>query len=194
VEVVPTVHHWESYWVPRAGFALARGWFRQLDLAENAVLYDDELTPPAYRSWLRRMGIRYVLLPNAKLDTQGAEQEATLLRSGESGLVRVYRTPDWRIYELRPAVPLLTGPAPAKITALDHERISGSTSGRGVYRLRVNYTQYWRVARGRVCVGPTGDGMTALWSARPGPFVLVLSEQPIGLVTRAIGVRSAHCS
>jgi hypothetical protein len=187
IEVVPTVHHWESYWVPRAGFALARGWFRQLDLAENAVLYDDELTPAAYRSWLRRMGIRYVLLPNATLDTQGSEREAALLRSGGSGLVRVYRSPDWRIYELRPAAPLLTGRASARITALDHERIAGWTGGRGVYRLRVNYTRYWRVARGRVCVGPAGDGMTALWSARPGPFVLVLKEQPLGLMTRAFG-------
>jgi hypothetical protein len=193
IEVVPTVHHWESYWVPRAGFALARGWFRQLDLAENAVLYDDELSPSAYRSWLRGMGIRYVLLANAKLDTQGAAREAVLLRSGRSGLVRVFQTPDWRIYELKPAVPLLTGRAPAKITALDHERVAGWTAGRGGYRLRVNYTRYWRVARGMVCLGPTADGMTSVWAARPGPFVLVLKEQPLGLVTRAIGARSPGC-
>ena len=28
VEVVPTSNHWEAYFVPRAGLALARGWYR----------------------------------------------------------------------------------------------------------------------------------------------------------------------
>jgi hypothetical protein len=37
-----------------------------------------------------------------------------------------------------------------------------------------------------VCVGPAGDGMTSLRSVRPGPFVLVLKEQPLGLVTRVL--------
>jgi hypothetical protein len=186
VEVVPTAHHWESYWVPGAGFALARGWYRQLDLAENEVLYERTLSPAAYRRWLRHMGVRFVLLPNAPLDMQGAKREATLLRSGHSGLTRVFRSPDWRIYELRPAVPILTGPALARITGLGHERIAGWIGERGTYRLRVNYTRYWRVARGRVCVSRTADGMTALWSARPGSFVLVLSEQPVRLVARAL--------
>jgi len=193
VEVVPTAHHWESYWVPRAGFALARGWYRQLDLAENEVLYERTLSPVTYRRWLRRMGVRFVLLPSARLDTQGAEKEATLLRSRRSGLVPVFRTPDWRIYELRPAVPLLTGPAPARITALGHERIAGWTGGRGSYLLRVNYTGYWKVVRGRVCVARAPGGMTMLRSIRAGRFTLVLKEGPVRIVRSAFGARSAAC-
>jgi len=135
------------------------------------------------------MGVRFVLLPHAPLDTQGAAQEAKLLSSGRSGLKPVFRSSNWRIYELRPAVPLLTGRAAARITALGHERIEGWTAGRGDYRLRVNYTRYWKVVRGRVCVARASDGMTVLRSVRPGQFVLVLKEQPGRLVRSALGVR-----
>lgn len=72
VEVVPTFSHWEAYWVPRSGFSLARGWYRQLDLAENPELYELPLSAASYRGWLRRMGVRYVLVPRARLAPMGA--------------------------------------------------------------------------------------------------------------------------
>jgi hypothetical protein len=178
VEVVPTFDHWEVYWLPRAGFAIARGWYRQLDIVENPVLYAKTLTPAAYRRWLRRMGIRFVLLPRAALSSQGAAREAAVLRSGRSGLTRAFRSRDWTIYELPAAVPLLTGPGDAQITTMGHERIAGWTAARGDYRLRVNYTRYWTVTAGRVCVRPSGDGMTLVRVARSGRFALVLKEQP----------------
>jgi hypothetical protein len=58
VEVVPTFEHWEAYWVPRAGFPLARGWYRQLDIAQNPVLYGNTLSPASYRDWLGSLGVR----------------------------------------------------------------------------------------------------------------------------------------
>ena len=39
VEVVPTFGHWEAWFVARAGFPLARGWYRQIDVVENPELY-----------------------------------------------------------------------------------------------------------------------------------------------------------
>ena len=63
VEVVPTGDHWESYWLPRAGVPLARGWYRQLDIAQNPLFYEEPLEPEAYRAWLDRLGVRFVLLP-----------------------------------------------------------------------------------------------------------------------------------
>ncbi|MDQ3895443.1 MAG: hypothetical protein M3292_12430 [Actinomycetota bacterium] len=192
VEVVPTFDHWEAYWVPRAGYALARGWYRQLDITENGVLYRERLSPAAYRRWLRRMGVRFVLLPDAHLSSQGANLEAVLLRSGRSGLARVFRSADWAIYELRPAVPLLTGAAPAHINELSHERIEGAIAARGAYRLRVNYTRYWKVAAGKVCVARAPDGMTVLRARRGGRFALVLAERPLPLMASALG-RRPHC-
>jgi hypothetical protein len=172
VEVVPTFGHWEAYWVPRAGAALARGWYRQIDLAENPELYREPLAARTYRRWLRRLGVRFVLLPAARLGPLGAEREAKLLRSGRSGLRPVYRTRTWTVFELPRAAPILTGPGPAGIDRLDHARISGWTAAPGVYRLRVRYTRYWDVVAGNVCLEPAPDGMTRLIAGRAGRFEL----------------------
>jgi hypothetical protein len=101
VEVVPTAAHWEAYYLPRAGIPLARGWYRQLDTARNGLLYEDELSAADYRDWLRRRGVRYVVLPPFPLDRRGAEAEAELLRSGRSGLTRVYAKRGWTIFSAR---------------------------------------------------------------------------------------------
>ena len=174
VEVVPTFGHWEAWWLPRAGFPLARGWYRQLDIVENPELYEEPVTRAGYRTWLRRMGVRYVLVPRARLGPLGAEQEAELLRSGRSGLVPVFRSADWRIYELRDATPLLSGPAPARLTKLTHERVEGSVAAAGTYTLRLRSMPYWTIARGSVCLQEADDGMTRLVARRPGRFALVV--------------------
>lgn len=193
VEVVPTFGHWEAYWLPRAGFALARGWYRQIDLAHNPVLYRKPLDPEGYRAWLRRMGVRFVLLPHARLGARGADREARLLRSRASGLRPVFRSESWTIYELPRATPILSGPAPARLDRLGHERIAGWTSRRGMYRLRVRYTRYWRVAAGGVCVRSTPDGMTELVARRPGRFLLTLPGDPSALVRGALGRGGGEC-
>jgi hypothetical protein len=172
VEVVPTFGHWEAYWVPRAGAALARGWYRQIDLVANPELYREHLTPGTYRAWLRRLGVRFVLLPTARLGPLGATREADLLRSGRSGLRPVLRTRSWAIFELPDAVPILTGGSPAGLDRLDHERISGWVARPGVFRLRVRYTPYWEVAGGDVCLARATDGMTTLIARRGGRFAL----------------------
>jgi hypothetical protein len=176
VEVVPTFGHWEAWWVPRAGFPLARGWYRQLDVVQNPELYEQPLRPEAYRRWLRRMAVRYVLLPSARLGPLGARREADLLRSGRSGLRPVYRGRDWRIYELPRAPGLLTGPAPAALAALTHERVEGRVSAAGSYRLRIRAMPYWKVEDGDVCLERGPGGMTRLVAREPGRFVLAVGS------------------
>jgi hypothetical protein len=180
VEVVPTFGHWEAWWVPRAGFALARGWYRQIDLAENPELYRDPLSPPAYRRWLQRMGVRYALVPAARLGPMGASHEADLLRSGRAGLLPVFRSRDWEIFELPGAVPILTGAGAASLTRLGHEDLAGWTQTAGVYRLRIRYTPYWRVEAGRLCLERASDGMTLLRVSQPGPFKLRSAVRALG--------------
>ena len=68
VEVVETAGNWESYWFPRDGFALVRGWYRQLDLARNPVLFNSKSSGAAYIRWLRSVGVRYVVVPHTTLD------------------------------------------------------------------------------------------------------------------------------
>jgi hypothetical protein len=193
VEVVPTFDHWEAYWLPKAGFALARGWDRQIDIAENGVLYREPLTPQRYRSWLRMMGVRYVLLPDATIGKKGAEREALLLVSGRSGLVEVFSSANLRIFELPRARPILTGPGHATLTRFGHDRIVGTVGAPGTYRLRVRYMPYWQVRQGGICLERAPNGMTAVRVAKPGRFVLALDTGPAALVSNAFARRRGVC-
>jgi hypothetical protein len=193
VEVVPTADHWEAYWVPRAGFALARGWYRQLDIAQNPLFYEEPLRAAEYRQWLRELGVRYVLLADTDLGRMGEEREADLLTSGASGLREVFRTTEWRIYELPGAEPIVRAVAEARILELTHERIAGSVSTPGNYRLQVRYTPYWRVIRGRACLEEASDGMTVLRATAAGAFVLEVDESPAALARAARGDSPAAC-
>jgi hypothetical protein len=120
-----------------------------------------------------------VLVPSARLGPLGAHAEAELLRSGRSGLVPVFHSRDWRIYELPDATPLLTGPARADFVTLSHERIEAQVATTGRYRLRVRYTPYWRVERGNVCLARARDGMTEVVARASGRFALTVGG-PLG--------------
>src|SRR5215217_5319970 len=193
VEVVPTFDHWEAYWLPRAGIPLARGWYRQIDIARNELFYERPLAPAAYRAWLREMGVRFVVLPQTRLGQKGEEREAVLLRSGRSGLTPVFSDANVTIYELGSAQPILTGPGSPSVTRFDHSRIEGVLGAAGAYRLKVRYTRYWRVRTGAVCVDRAADGMTRLSATRPGRFVLSVPEQPASLVRLLVGRPPARC-
>ena len=178
VEVVPTGDHWEAYWLPRAGIPLARGWYRQLDIAQNPLFYDEPLEPEAYRAWLDALGVRWVLLPETQLGRIGEEREAELLRSGAAGLPEVARAGGVTIYEVPDASTMLTGPGEARLTAFGHDRVEGEVDAAGTYRLAVRWTPTWRVEAGDVCLQQARDGMTEVVARRPGAFVLGVSPLP----------------
>ena len=172
VEVVPTGDHWEAYWLPRAGIPLARGWYRQIDIAENPLFYDEPLDSDEYRAWLARLGVRYVLLPDMQLGRAGEAREGELLRSGASGLEPVFESATGTIFAVPDAQPILTGPGRPLLTRLAHDVVEGSVTEPGVHRLGVRFTPTWRVEAGAVCVEEADDGMTRLVVRRPGPFRL----------------------
>jgi hypothetical protein len=178
VEVVPTGDHWEAYYVPRAGFPLARGWYRQLDIASNPLFYEAPLEPAGYRAWLESLGVRYVLLPDTQLGRVGEEREADLLRSGRSGLLEIAHAGDVTVYELPDPRAILTGPAEARISAMGHDRVAGEVGAPGMYRLAVRWTPTWRVNAGDVCVEEAPDGMTSVVADRAGEFELGVSAVP----------------
>jgi hypothetical protein len=193
VEVVPTAEHWEAYWIPKSGFPLARGWYRQLDTADNPALYKKHLHAAAYRRWLRSAAVRYVLLSTtAPLDWDGGPQEAGVLRSASSGLRLVFRSPNWTIYELPHATPLLTGPAHPVVTSFGHTAIRGRVFAAGRYLLRAHYSPYLRL-HGSGCVAPGPDKMTILNLTRPGRFAIAVPGTPGGLVRELFGGKRATC-
>jgi hypothetical protein len=193
VEVVPTAEHWEAYWIPKAGFPLARGWYRQLDVADNPALYAQDLDAGAYRRWLRSDAVRYVLLSTtAPLDWEGGPEEARVLRSPRSGLQVVFRSANWTIYELPKATPLLTGPANPVVTSFGHTVIRGRVFAPGRYLLRAHYNPYWRL-QGSGCAAPGPDKMTILELPRPERFALGVPGTPGALVRELFGGKRATC-
>jgi hypothetical protein len=193
VEVVPTAEHWESYWIPRAGFPLARGWYRQLDVADNPALYRNNLDADAYRSWLRSNAVRYVLLSTTTpLDWDGGPQEERVVQGPRSGLQVVFHSRNWTIYELPNATPLLTGPADPVVTSFGHTTIRGTVFASGRYLLRDHYTSYLHL-QGSGCVSPGPGGMTFLDITQPGRFVLSVPGTPDGLVRELVGGTETTC-
>jgi len=166
VEVVATADHWEAVYVAGAGIPIARGWFRQDDFPENALLYG-HLTRASYLGWLRRLGVRYVVLTDAALDYSSIN-EAALLRSGASRLPVVFRSAHATVFAVPSPEPIVTGPGRPRVESLSQEAITVWLSRPGSYHLAVRYSPYFTAADG--CVSKSSDGMTELDALRAGTF------------------------
>ncbi len=158
VEAVDTSGHWEAVYLPQAGIPIARGWFRQDDFPENALLYD-KLGPKAYLDWLHALGVRYVVLTDAPLD-YSARGEARLIRSGRSGLRALRRFEHATIYSVPRPRGIITGAAGARVTQFASAAIAVSVPRAGNYRIAVRYSPYWHATG--ACVDRRADGMLGL--------------------------------
>jgi hypothetical protein len=194
-EVVATEGHWEAFYLAKRRIALARGWFRQDDFPQNQVLYRPTLSAGQYQTWLRSVGVHYVLLPNAPLD-YSALAEARLLRSGRSGLRLVAHLRDWTVFALPHPTPILTDNAPAataSVLDLTDSRIRVWLPTAGSYDLRVRYSPYWSTDATDVCLSPTASGMTRITAPRPEALALDF-EPTLETVAAAAASDSPACS
>ena len=80
VEIPSTYRHWEAAYVA-PHVALARGWERQLDIAYNPIFYSEPLTADSYHSWLHANGVKFVALPDARLDDSSLAERALIERA-----------------------------------------------------------------------------------------------------------------
>jgi hypothetical protein len=167
-EVVDTVGHWEALYLPQAGIPLARGWFRQDDFPTNEVLYDGT-DARGYVGWLRRLGVRYVVLTDAPPD-YSARREAALLASGRSGLETVARTGTTTVFAVPKPVSIVTGPGRPRVTLLRQAAIDLLLTRPGNYRVAVRYAPFWKTQAG--CLTRRSDGMMTLTARRAGHVVL----------------------
>ena len=189
VEVVATDHHWEAFYLARRGVPLTRGWYRQDDFPANQDLYG-ELTATKYRTWLGRLGVRYVFLPDDRLD-YSAEAEAALLRVSQV-LPEVARIGEWTVYEVPHATPIATPAKSIQVLEMSAEEITLEATRAGNYRLRLRYTPYWQVVRGKACVGPREPWSTELRVAKPG-IVTLRFAVGVGKVFETVLGRDAKC-
>ena len=190
LEIPFTRLHWESRWVAPA-IPLARGWERQLDVERNAVFYAHRghdgapLTAARYHAWLRENAIRWVALPDSRLD-YSAKAEARLIARGLPYLRPVWRGAHWRLYEVAGAAPLAT--PPARVLSADVDGLTLAAPRPATIRLAIRWTPYWAVAQGDACVAPDGD-RTQLRVRRAGTIRLT-TRFALG----RIGADSARCA
>jgi hypothetical protein len=174
VEIVPTRNKWEAAYVADR-YPMARGWERQLDLKYNRLFYRPVLTPAAYRTWLDDASVRFVALPDVRLD-YAAKKEARLIVRGLPYLKLAWRNAHWRVYEVHPATPLVSGPA--KLGMLGPDFFTLNASGTGNVLVRVHWTSYWALAQGAGCVERAPNDLTRVRPAGPGPIRVVARFAP----------------
>jgi hypothetical protein len=191
VEAVDTSGHWAAVYLPGAGIPLTRGWFRQDDFPQNEVLYNNRFGKATYLRWLRRLGVRYVVLTDAPSD-YSSKEEARLIRSGRSGLVPVLYTEHITIFSVPRPRPLVTGSAPAEVYALAQTYMLLHVDAPGRYRLAVRYSPYWRVTG--ACVFRGKDGMIRLMSRRRGLLLLRFKVGAGRALATMVGSGSADCT
>jgi hypothetical protein len=184
VEVVPTSARWESYYLPARGIPLARGWFRQTDMARNRELYRRTLTRASYGAWLERAAVQFVLVTPFPLDDHGARAEARLLRSSTSGLRTVWKHGGFTIYVAARRARLMTGAAGVVVTAFSHDRIAGVVRRPGVDVLRVAFSPYWSAKGAAACVTKGRSGMSLVQFRHAGAFSLTMTTNPMTILHR----------
>jgi hypothetical protein len=177
LEIPPTFNHWESaYLAP--DFQLARGWLRQLDRTRNDVFYEERLTHVRYRAWLHRNGVRYVALPDSRLDYSGKE-EGRLIATAPSYLRLRAVLPNWQVYEVTGAPPLIDakGDARGSVVALGPQSFTLRASTAGRFVVRVRWTPYWKLSAGSGCLGRAGD-WTLVRADAPGRLRATIAFSP----------------
>jgi hypothetical protein len=181
VEVVFTDAHWESAYVAIRQ-PIARGWERQLDVGRNSLFYDGTLNATTYRNWLQDNAVRWVALPDTRLDSSG-RQEAALVAGGLPYLKLRWTAPHWRVYEVTSPHSLVTseGSADIRAEAFGAEQVRLSVRRPGSALVRVRWTPYW-VATG-ACVQRDGD-WTRITTTRTGLVHLRIDFSPLRVFER----------
>jgi len=178
VEIPSTYRHWEAaYAAPYV--LLARGWERQLDIAYNPLFYsdDDPLTPATYRTWLHANGVKYVALPDARLDDSSLGERSLILH-GLPYLHEIWHNTHWKVWQVDGFDGLVAGPA--TLQSMSPDRVTLNVTGRGQLVLRVHSTSHWSVSPSG-CAASTRDGWT------------LLRNLPLGTVTLSQSLAGNPC-
>jgi hypothetical protein len=148
IEVPPTQHRWEARYVAPE-FPLARGWERQRESDDFDLFEGDDLSPAAYRSWLRSNGVSYVALADTELDYL-AQREAALIRRGLPYLIPIWSNQDWHLYAVRGSTGLTSGSA--RITSLGPDWFDVRVDRPGRSVIRIHYNRYWKLGGAEACL------------------------------------------
>jgi hypothetical protein len=184
VEVPFTQGHWEADRLAPL-FPLARGWERQLDIADNHLFYGGRLDAATYEAWLRQLAVRYVAVADAPPD-YSSHREVKLIDAGLPYLKLVARPPHWRVYRFTDATAIVSGAA--TLTSMGPQSLTLSITHAGTAHLRVRWSPYWQVSGVGACVAPWGE--FTLVRARSSGTARLQMRFSLG----RIGARSPRCN
>ncbi|MCW2523254.1 MAG: hypothetical protein JWO63_1589 [Frankiales bacterium] len=177
-EAIDTANHWASTYLAPLG--LARGWDRQADYANNELFYQPGLlTASSYRTWLSQLAVRWIAVPNSRLD-YASVAEARLVRSGLPYLRLTWSDADWRLYEVLDPSPLATG---AQVDAVDTGTITLTVHAGTVATVRTRWSPYLVTVRPvtheriRTCMSDA-DGWVRLSPVQSGTIELTSQFSP----------------
>ena len=174
VEVLPVASHWEAARVAPE-FPLARGWERQTDRNYNRLFYEETLDPARYYNWLKRLAVGYVAVPDTELDYAG-QTEANLIARGVPYLKEIPSGPNFKIYKVLDATPMV--PRPARLTEFTTDGFTVASPKGGTYTVRIRSTPYWKVVGGRGCVSATDAEWTQVYLPNPGHIEVAADFSP----------------
>jgi hypothetical protein len=183
VEVPFTQGHWEADRLAPL-FPLARGWERQLDIADNHLFYGGRLDAATYEQWLRQLAVRYVALADATPD-YSSHREVKLIEQGLPYLRLVARLRHWRVYRVTDATPIVSGPA--RLRSMGPQSLTLDVRHAGTAYVRVRWSPYWQVSGIDACVAPRG-AFTVVKARSSGTARLKM-----GFSVARIGARSPRC-
>jgi len=184
VEVPFTQGHWEADRLAPM-FPLARGWERQLDIADDQLFYGGTLDSSTYGRWLHELAVRYVAVADATPD-YSARAEVKLIDRGLPYLRLVSRLPHWRVYAVSDPTAIVSGAA--RLRSMGADNLTLAVEHKGVAYVRVRWSPYWQLGGVRGCVAP--------W----GPFTLIRARSSgtarlqISFSLGRIDARSERCN
>jgi hypothetical protein len=187
VEVPFTQGHWETARLAPE-FALARGWERQLDIADDSLFYYGRLDAASYLAWLRRLAVRYVAVAASSPPSSGkaaayadapadysAKGELELIASGLPYLRPVAKLTHWSVYEVVGTAPIVSGAAEQTGMGANWLKLNFTRPGSAL--IRVRFSPYWKLSGVQGCVAPAGD-FTRVTARNPGRASLTIAFAP----------------
>ena len=169
VEIPPTQDHWETLWAA-ADVPLARGWERQVDIAENGIFYPPaQPTEASYYSWLVDHGVTWVALPNLTFDYSG-KAEAALIERGLSYLRPAWSDTNWQVWQVIGSSGMVDGPG--HLVSLGPNNFELVADRPGNLTVKVRYTSYWSTTVGQACITEAANGWTTVSVSQPGRIVI----------------------
>jgi len=166
VEVVPFADHGEARVVATA-WPLARGWERQVDVRRAAPLYSSHLDAAGYLRWLQQWNVSYVALGRHAHDWS-ARSELRLLRTPPPWLTVVHSDPEWTVWRVGPARPLVGAGATA--LSVRGDAVVLRADAPGVVPIGIRWSRWLTVSAG-ACLRPDG-GTTEVVVRRPGTLTV----------------------